>query len=1571
MAFQATPFGDPFSDPFATKKRSGSPGTLSYRELQDLALSVPSEVTPEQQESITARAVAGTLGAASALGNLLWLPGSSALDLVASATTGEWHNPFDQWLSPTSPENRITGRELLTKWGVDPNKETGISGWLDDPMEGVRDLSGFGLELLFDPLSYASGFAIPMLSKGRSAISATGRAMEKAGLLDEAAGVLERAKNVSIGVGDEAAEITAKNVESKMATGFREARSKVTPQMILKDKVLNARYGEDDLLTRMFEGFGSSFKEYQAFERKVLDASNTVLTKSEKTDLLARFKKVDEAVAGMSEERLRDFASDVLNKPLPGSNVDIINELKKRMIPKELLDSLDKTMGGSIKIGLPFTDTGSIFSPFGGRVSRRMDQFERWARSTTPGSAFSTAFDYSVRGAKSAGHSAARLATQIMDGPRLREVADTMAVQYKLTDKLRETVEQSARGEDGAIKDMLQVLGHKQRTGITLKSPGSAPLKELESGDFIKLKKTNKKAQVIGPNPRRGADGEIINGVLVREFDRESNQYVSRWLSEAEAKASTLLTKPSSIPGNWAEDSLEQALQVFIRASKEVGFDEALEHIKIKDVYGAGGGINDSLRYADVMGFSKGEARNSVKELLDALNDAELKLTSRLREKGVDVGEISKVGFHYASRNVTPRIEKVIEKEGNWAARLGPGVSEEEILFSGRKRPVVEDPAMKKYLESYHSETMRMGRDPAVANLPVFVIERMLADSVLSMDHFNRLVQKNMRQGLGKGPAINKSYEEIHDYLLREGGEYRQWIDNAVDARPGGELRKRSDALMKEAGMDEFDIAAIQSEIKLSIKNEVPKWDPAHYSERYSHKQLEAYQARMTDIELEEAAKKNLVQMLYGDATNRRANPIGFIQHYRDHAGGWSGPMYARDFVMSQSNYFKELAKIESLHDASLMAIANHIKHSVRSNTSELRPGNYTVENLLKKLGHKLDKTRLKESDALIEVKHPSNSLNYLRKLLDDDTYKMVVGPNADEAEQLTRLSKFGVDKELFEALASTKRIVSDPAWKKAFTTFVDRATSIFKGNVTLPFPAFANRNWMSGQFVNVTSGDIRTPADFLLYLKSYAESLFAGRNPTAKASKEFFDSLRSLSVLGNKHLDDVEYVGNFKAAFMGRMGNEAAPKTLKGMWGSRGRAEAWEEAEDYLSANPRIWKRLLGGEQPKELSELGMGLADKSVLRQWRVWLAQGSRYNQMVEYMNRAPMFKFLIKKGYSPAEAAKKVRRLQFDYGRLTDFERNVMRRAIPFYAFTRNMTPLFFDTIIDRPGGVLGQTIRASGRGTDVGQVLPDYVTAQTAVPSPFSPEEEGAKSWITKFGLAHEDPLSYFQRFGRGLAPGLTGMAYQVGSRLNPIAKLPLELLTGQSMFQTGPSGRGRSLDELNPTLAQLRENIKQGGGFIPSWETGQFEKPDPMGGQILETTVSNLPFSRIASFARQMFDPRKSILEKGIGAFTGLGQTTLSPYQMRRARQKAIDEMKIDAGIADPFRTVNIDKEKLLKQRQGARIPFGTDLDALPGRFSLPALLIAEERRLRREGREYREKARDRREQKFRDYVSS
>ena len=119
---------------------------------------------PYASYGLTAGAVAGAPGSEyyspvlDAVGNAFDLPGSSVRDLLVG------RNPLDQFASPFSADNRVTGRDVLDHWGVTaPNKETGMAGWLDDPMEGLRDLAGFGVEILTDPLNVVSALKLSKL----------------------------------------------------------------------------------------------------------------------------------------------------------------------------------------------------------------------------------------------------------------------------------------------------------------------------------------------------------------------------------------------------------------------------------------------------------------------------------------------------------------------------------------------------------------------------------------------------------------------------------------------------------------------------------------------------------------------------------------------------------------------------------------------------------------------------------------------------------------------------------------------------------------------------------------------------------------------------------------------------------------------------------------------------------------------------------------------------------------------------------------------------------------------------------------------------------------------------------------------------------------------------------------------------------------------------------------------------------------------------------------------------------------------------------------------------------------
>lgn len=121
----------------------------------------PIQLTPEQEEGLVSQVGNAGLSALAAFGNAAGLPQSSIFDLL----TGQ--NPFDQWATPFSSENRATGRDVLSHYGVmsknDPDK------W------EVEDVLAGAFEVVADPFWFL---------KPVSALGQAGKLAKSARLLD-------------------------------------------------------------------------------------------------------------------------------------------------------------------------------------------------------------------------------------------------------------------------------------------------------------------------------------------------------------------------------------------------------------------------------------------------------------------------------------------------------------------------------------------------------------------------------------------------------------------------------------------------------------------------------------------------------------------------------------------------------------------------------------------------------------------------------------------------------------------------------------------------------------------------------------------------------------------------------------------------------------------------------------------------------------------------------------------------------------------------------------------------------------------------------------------------------------------------------------------------------------------------------------------------------------------------------------------------------------------------------------------------------------------------------------------
>lgn len=133
-----------------------------------------------------------SLSGLSAVGNFLDLAlgGSSVRDVLA----GE--NPFDQFLTPFSDENRVGGRELLERYGVLRKNREGLD---------AGDVAGFVAEVALDPGSWVTGAGtLKALGKG-------GTVLSKASKLPKS---LSRVQRMTTKVGDLAKQIPGAALET-------------------------------------------------------------------------------------------------------------------------------------------------------------------------------------------------------------------------------------------------------------------------------------------------------------------------------------------------------------------------------------------------------------------------------------------------------------------------------------------------------------------------------------------------------------------------------------------------------------------------------------------------------------------------------------------------------------------------------------------------------------------------------------------------------------------------------------------------------------------------------------------------------------------------------------------------------------------------------------------------------------------------------------------------------------------------------------------------------------------------------------------------------------------------------------------------------------------------------------------------------------------------------------------------------------------------------------------------------------------------------------------------------------
>lgn len=200
---------------------------------------------------------------------------------------------------------------------------------------------------------------------------------------------------------------------------------------------------------------------------------------------------------------------------------------------------------------------------------------------------------------------------------------------------------------------------------------------------------------------------------------------------------------------------------------------------------------------------------------------------------------------------------------------------------------------------------------------------------------------------------------------------------------------------------------------------------------------------------------------------------------------------------------------------------------------------------------------------------------------------------------------------------------------------------------------------------------------------------------------------------------------------------------------------------------------------------------------------LSRSSRaFGTFMEDNARLASFMDRLNKGDSFAEASEHVKKFLFDYGELTNFERKVLKRIIPFYTWTRKNMPLQVEMLVKEPRKALGifkaqEAMEAAtiepGEKEDILAALPEWMQGGHPIILPFKDPNTGNPVVISGQGFL---PLYDLTRIG------MKSSFDDLVNMISPIIKFPLlELPKNLNLF------KGDRLDPTEPEGAFLWPKI--------------------------------------------------------------------------------------------------------------------------------------------------------------------
>lgn len=266
-------------------------------------------------------------------------------------------------------------------------------------------------------------------------------------------------------------------------------------------------------------------------------------------------------------------------------------------------------------------------------------------------------------------------------------------------------------------------------------------------------------------------------------------------------------------------------------------------------------------------------------------------------------------------------------------------------------------------------------------------------------------------------------------------------------------------------------------------------------------------------------------------------------------------------------------------------------------------------------------------------------------------------------------------------------------------------------------------------------------------------------------------------------------------------------------------------------------------------------------------------------VEEQGRLVNFITHLKETGDVTMASRQTKQFLFDYGNLTSFERNVMRRIIPFYTFTRKNLELQARALITTPGKIaaevhgfetLGEVISGGEQLTDEErEQLPDWV-----------------KSGMTILTKKNGSQVNILRNFGTPLeAPFQQMQANQLLGSVSPLLRVPVELGASYNFFS------GKPLSEVTNAAAFVHapKFLKDAIGFTTIEQADGSKWNVAMRPEMMHLLLNLPPTPRVYSTLAGLENKSTTDQEKIISNLIGV---KLSSFDLQEEQAKKERELR-------------------------------------------------------------------------------